>query len=672
MGSLPALNSQAANRGRFRKILVANRGEIAVRIMRACRALGISTVAVYSDADRHALHVRSADEAAYIGAAPSRDSYLRIDRTIEAAQRTGAEAIHPGYGFLSENADFAEACGSAGIAFIGPSAESIRKMGLKNSARGIASSVGVPVVPGYDGEDQSDSKLQAEALRIGLPVLFKASAGGGGRGMRVVNVQEELEEAIASARREAARSFGDGTLLIEKFIPRARHVEVQIIGDHQGHIVHLFERDCSLQRRHQKIIEECPSPAVDEDLRRRLGEAAISIGRAIEYVSAGTVEFILDQSGAFYFIEVNTRLQVEHPVTEMVTGVDLVGLQIAVAEGRALPFTQENLRIKGHAFEARLYAEDPSNGFLPSTGRVQQFIPPDGIDSVRVDAGIEQGGEVGIHYDPLLAKFIAFGEDREAARRKLIYALRGACISGVKTNLDFLIELLGCDPVRAGTADTGTIAENLPRLLRPLNESGKCTAAAVTAIWLLQDRRNQSPILAALPPSFRNNPYRDPRIEVLIGDEKLGVACRLVEKDLYSIEAGDRRFDARLCGWRKTGIDLEIEGVLRSYSLCRNGDRFDWHSAAGAWTVEKLSRFPVRDEGAGEETANAPMPGQVLKILVEPGRRVERGDALIILEAMKMEQCIRASVSGMVEKILVDVGAVVSPGDLLVHIVPAD
>jgi acetyl/propionyl-CoA carboxylase alpha subunit len=640
--------------------------------MRACRALGISTVAVYSEADRNAIHIRSADEAVYIGAAPSRDSYLRMDRTIEAAQRTGAEAIHPGYGFLSENADFAEACKSAGIVFIGPSPESIRKMGLKNSARGIASSAGVPVVPGYDGDNQSDSRLRAEALRIGLPVLFKASAGGGGRGMRVVQVEEELEEAIASARREAASAFGDGTLLIEKFIPRARHVEVQIIGDRHGNIVHLFERDCSLQRRHQKIIEECPSPSVDADLRLGLGEAAISIGRAIEYINAGTVEFILDQSGAFYFIEVNTRLQVEHPVTEMVAGVDLVGLQIAVAEGRELPFTQDDLRIIGHAFEARLYAEDPANGFLPSTGRVQQIIPPYGIEGVRVDSGIEQGSEVGIHYDPLLAKFIAFGEDREAARRKLIYALRSACISGVKTNRDFLIELLDCNAVRAGTAHTGTIAENLPDLLRPLDEWEKCTAAALTAIWLFQSCRNQSPILAALPPSFRNNPYRDPRIDVLIGGEKLGVSCRFVEKDLYCIEAGDKRFDARLCGWRKTGIDLEMDGVLRSYNLCRDGDRFDWHSAAGAWTVEKLSRFPGRDHGEGEETANAPMPGQVLKILVEPGRQVERGDALIILEAMKMEQCIRASVSGVVESIMVEVGAVVSPGDLLVHIAPAD
>lgn len=672
MGSLPALNIQAANRCRFRKILVANRGEIAVRIIGACRALGISTVAVYSDADRNAVHLRSADESVYIGAAPSRDSYLRIDRIIEAAQRTGAEAIHPGYGFLSENADFAEACKSAGIVFIGPSPDSIRKMGLKNSARGIASSVGVPVVPGYDGEDQSDSRLWAEALRIGLPVLFKASAGGGGRGMRVVESAEELEGAVASARREAESAFGDGTLLIEKFIPRARHVEVQILGDHHGNIVHLFERDCSLQRRHQKIIEECPSPAVDDELRLRLSEAAISIGRAIEYVNAGTVEFILSQSGAFYFIEVNTRLQVEHPVTEMVAGVDLVGLQIAVAEGRALPFTQDDLRITGHAFEARLYAEDPSNEFLPSTGRVRQIIPPNGIDSVRVDSGIEQGSEVGIHYDPLLAKFIAFGEDREAARGKLIYALRSAYISGVKTNRDFLIELLDCDAVRAGTADTETIADNLPRLLRPLDESEKCTAAALTAIWLFQNRRNQSPILAALPPSFRNNPYRAPRNEFLVGGDKIGLVCRYIEKDLYSIEVGERRFATRLHGWRKTGIDLEIDGVLRSYNLCRDGDRFDWHSVAGAWAVEKLSRFPRLDQGAGEETANAPMPGQVLKILVEPGQYVERGDALIILEAMKMEQCIRASVSGMIESVLVGVGAVVSPGDLLVHIVPAE
>ncbi|HXG65993.1 MAG TPA: biotin carboxylase N-terminal domain-containing protein, partial [Blastocatellia bacterium] len=385
----------------FRKILVANRGEIALRVMRACREMGIATVAVYSDADARAPHVRFADEAAHIGPAPSKESYLHAEKILEAARRAGAEAIHPGYGFLSENADFAAACESAGLTFIGPSAEAIRKMGRKSTARQIMAEAGIPVVPGYDGENQSLETLRAQALEIGLPVLIKAVAGGGGKGMRVARDAGEIEAALEGARREAEKSFGDGTLLLEKYIENARHVEFQILGDLHGNLVHIFERDCSIQMRHQKVVEESPSPALNEELRRLMGEAAVAAGRAIGYANAGTVEFILAPDGKFYFIEVNTRLQVEHPVTEMITGLDLVKLQIEIAEGKRLPFAQDDLRQNGHAIEARLYAEDPANDFLPATGTVYDWEPPAAVEGLRIDTGIERGIEVGIYYDPM-------------------------------------------------------------------------------------------------------------------------------------------------------------------------------------------------------------------------------------------------------------------------------
>ncbi|MBP6820827.1 MAG: acetyl-CoA carboxylase biotin carboxylase subunit, partial [Acidobacteria bacterium] len=433
----------------FRKILVANRGEIALRVMRTCRAMGIATVAVYSDADANAPHVRFADEAVHIGAAPAKDSYLNAERILEAAKLTGAEAIHPGYGFLSENADFAEACATAGIVFIGPQAKAIRQMGLKSPARKLAAAAGCPVVPGYDGEDQSDKTLQAEILKIGFPVLIKASAGGGGKGMRVVRSESEIAEAIESARREAEKAFGNGALLLEKFVERARHVEVQILGDQHGNLVHLFERDCSLQRRHQKVIEESPSPAVSPELRQQMGEAAVKVGQAINYSNAGTVEFILTPNNQFYFIEVNTRLQVEHPVTEAVTGVDLVKLQIEIAEGKPLPFTQSELKTSGHAIEARLYAEDPANDFLPATGKLHDWRLPETVEGLRIDSGVEAGSEVGIYYDPMLAKLIAHADDRATAIRKLSYALRQLSVQGVTTNREFLLRLVE----HAGFAD---------------------------------------------------------------------------------------------------------------------------------------------------------------------------------------------------------------------------
>jgi acetyl-CoA carboxylase biotin carboxylase subunit len=651
----------------FHKILIANRGEIALRVMKTCRALGIATVGVYSEADRHSPHILFADEAICIGPAPTRDSYLRIDRIISAARLTGAEAIHPGYGFLSENAEFAEKCAQADLVFIGPSPETIRSMGLKSPARRLVRAAGVAVIPGYDGDGQGHEKLTAEAQRLGMPVLIKASAGGGGKGMRVVRDVAELDEAIDAARREAEKAFGDGSLLLEKYLENARHIEVQILGDEHGNLYHLFERDCSLQRRHQKVIEECPSPAVSPELRARICQAAVKVGRAIGYTNAGTVEFLLIPEGDFYFIEVNTRLQVEHPVTEMVTGLDLVRLQIEIAEGRRLSFGEDQLKIAGHAIEARLYAEDPRHDFLPATGHVRVWQPVAGIEGVRIDSGIETGVEVGINYDPLLAKLIAHGDDRESARRKLSLALQRLTILGLTTNREFLIELLEHADVRAGHISTEFITEHLDQLVGRDDEDARLRGAVVTAAWLQRSWQVEQRRLVHLPPSYRNNPVRRPSIEVQVDRRVIEVSWENIEQNKLQMWVGERQFSVLICEWRMDRIRLEIDGIQDEFWLNREGARFDWQSSRDAWRVMKLPRFPAA-ETSGGDLANAPMPGQVLKILVEPGQHVSAGDPLVILEAMKMEQTVRASVAGVVEEILIKTGDIVSPGDLLVHI----
>ncbi|HKV40032.1 MAG TPA: acetyl-CoA carboxylase biotin carboxylase subunit, partial [Blastocatellia bacterium] len=469
----------------FHKILIANRGEIALRILRTCRRLGIATAAVYSDHDLRAPHTATADEAVHIGPAPSQASYLNIENVLAAARKVGADAVHPGYGFLSENADFALACETAGLVFIGPGADAIRTMGLKSVAKRIAAENNVPFVPGYAGPVETLHTMCEQAEEIGFPILIKASAGGGGKGMRVVRQAGEMQEALQSSRREAEKAFGDGSLLLEKYIENARHVEVQIFGDHYGNVLQLFERDCSIQRRHQKIIEESPSPFVTPELRRRMGEAAIALGRAIGYTSAGTVEFILTPSGEFYFIEVNTRLQVEHPVTEMITGLDLVELQIRVAEGHPLPFTQADLRASGHAIEARLYAEDPANDFLPATGTIHNWQFPQDTAGVRLDGAIETGLEIGIYYDPMLAKVIAHAADRHTAIRKLASALKQLGIQGVATNKDFLVKVLEHPEFAAGAYDTGFIPAHTSELAGSPEAAANPIAAAVAATYLL-------------------------------------------------------------------------------------------------------------------------------------------------------------------------------------------
>ncbi len=652
----------------FRKILIANRAEIALRVMRTCRAMGIATTGVYSDADIDAPHTRFADEAVHIGPSPGKDSYLNLAKIIEAAQRSGADAIHPGYGFLSENAEFAEACARAGIIFIGPSPRVIRQMGLKSAARRLMSEAGVRVVPGYDGEDQGIETLRAQIRRVGFPVLIKASAGGGGKGIRVARSDGEVDDAVEAARRAAEKSFGDGSLLIERYVEHARHVEIQIMGDNHGNLVHLFERDCSLQRRHQKIIEESPSPAVNDELRRAMGEAAVKAGRAINYTNAGTVEFILAPSGEFYFIEANTRLQVEHPVTEMITGIDLVRLQIEIAEGKPLPFSQNDLQRSGHAIEARLYAEDPQNNFLPSTGKIHDWKLPREIDGLRIDAGVDRGTEVGIYYDPMLAKFIAFGEDRQTALRKLSFALRASSIQGLSTNRDFLIDILESEEFGEGNIHTGFIDDRYDLSVAGDDPHPDRASLVAVAIYLQEQWRKSNSLLAGLPPGYRNNPFRDLSLKLQIDKREAEVVWRQVSDGNYEVKIFDSSIDAQVLFCTLEGIRLALNGVQRHFRIVEVGDNFYVHSSVGSRVISRIPRHPVRHSVAEEGSANSPMPGQVLKILVVAGQKVSAGDPLIILEAMKMEHTMRAAVDGVIETVLVSQGEVVGPGQVLVQI----
>ena len=648
------------------KILIANRGEIALRVMRTCRAMGISTVAVYSDPDAPAPHARFSDQAVHIGPAPSKESYLNVEKIIDAAKRTGADAIHPGYGFLSENPDFAEACEAAGITFIGPSSDAIRKMGLKNTARRMMFAAGVPIVPGYDGEDQCIETLSKNVEAIGLPVLIKASAGGGGKGMRVIREALDLEAAIQSARREAAKGFGDATLLIEKYIENARHIEVQILGDHHGNLIHLFERECSIQRRHQKIIEESPSPAVSPELRKQICEAALTASRAIGYTNAGTVEFILAPSGEFYFIEVNTRLQVEHPVTEIITGVDLVKLQIEIAGGKPIEIAQEDVRQTGHAIEARVYAEDPANNFLPATGTILEWRAPS-VSGVRIDDGVDAGSEVGIHYDPMLVKVIARGPDRETALRKLVYALTRFTMLGVQTNREFLIRALEHPKLQSGGYHTGFVDENLGELIS--KKAGEEELfAAVAALYLHKKRQMDAEVLPNIAPNYRNNPSRDPSIRLEIAGDGLEVSWRASTGDKFAVTCGDWQATLRLVSFARGRVQVSIDGLQQNFRIAEANDQLFLQCSDSTKVVTRLARYPRTLVASEHESAFAPMPGQVLKILVEVGQHVSTGDALVILEAMKMEQTLRASADGVVEAVHVKQGDVVAPGDRLVEI----
>lgn len=647
------------------KLLVANRGEIARRVFRTCRRLGVATVAVYSEADADAPFVHEADEAVPLGGQTPAESYLRIDALVDAARLAGADAIHPGYGFLSENAAFARACTGAGLTFVGPSAEVIELMGSKLAARELMSSVGVPVLPAADLTGVSDGDLQAAADEVGWPVLVKASYGGGGRGMRIVHDPESLADAVAASRREAQSAFGNGTVFLERYIKAPRHVEIQVFGDAQGHVTYLNERECSIQRRHQKIIEESPSPVVSDGLRREMGAAAITAGKAIGYIGAGTVEFILTPNGEFFFLEVNTRLQVEHPVTELVTGLDLVELQLLVAQGEPLPPQTFEPRIVGHAIEARLYAEDPHQQFLPSAGRLDRFSVPDD-EGLRVDSGVEDGSVITANYDPLLAKIIAYGPSREQARRRLASALRRSKVFGLTTNRDLLVGVLEHPEFAAGAVDTHFLERHNPSELAdrvlPDGEMDMCAVAA--ALVGQAARRAHTPQLSHLPSGWRNNPSQLQRTRYLTPRGECCVDYCLLPKPY--LEVNGQPVDVQVLAVSPYGADLLVRGVRRRFEVVDAAHATYVSTSHGSVTLTEIPRFPDADEHHAAGSQLAPMPGSVVRVEVSAGDRVDQGQVLVVLEAMKMEHRIIAGAPGVVSAVEVAPGTQVSAGDVLV------
>ncbi|MDR7003739.1 acetyl/propionyl/methylcrotonyl-CoA carboxylase subunit alpha [Paraburkholderia strydomiana] len=667
----------------FNKILIANRGEIACRVAATCKRLGIASVAVYSDADADAKHVSACDEAVHIGGATAAESYLRVARIIEAARATGAQAVHPGYGFLSENEDFAHACEAAGIVFIGPPVEAIAAMGSKAAAKALMHAAAVPLVPGYHGDDQNPEPLHREADAIGYPVLLKASAGGGGKGMRVVERSEDFLAALASCKREAASSFGNDRVLIEKYLTRPRHVEVQVFADRHGGAVYLFDRDCSVQRRHQKVLEEAPAPGLSAQIKREMGEAAVAAARAVNYVGAGTVEFIMTATGDFYFMEMNTRLQVEHPVTEMITGQDLVEWQLRVAAGQPLPLTQDQLKIDGHAIEARIYAEHPARGFLPSTGTLKHLRMPEGVEftihagagesrkaPVRIDSGVREGDTITPFYDPMIAKLIVHGATREEALARMSRALHACEVVGPHTNVEFLQRIVESEPFATGDLDTGLIERHHEALFAPVKKPFKeALALACAALltreggtahgaspwdalshWRLNSGFTQTLGWLAIESSGETgSPFtvafaRDGATQTLEHD---GVR----EAFSWSSGAGLHEYRATIGDARATGR-VFIDGDTFHVFCLGHALAFEWQNL--------LAHAADAEHGEGRLTA--PMPGKVIAVLVEPGAVVEKGTPLIVMEAMKMEHTIGAPAAGTVSEVLYAVGDQVADG----------
>ncbi len=659
----------------FDKILIANRGEIAVRVMRTARRLGIRTVAVYSDADADAMHVEYADEAVRVGPAPAAQSYLRGDAILDIARRTGAQAIHPGYGFLSENAQFAQACLDAGIVFIGPPGEAIRVMGSKAESKRVMSTAGVPLVPGYHGKDQALAILQREAESIGYPVLVKASAGGGGKGMRVVQEAGELAQAIASAKRESKAAFGDDSLLLEKYLSRPRHVEIQVFADTHGQCVYLFERDCSIQRRHQKVIEEAPAPELPDSVRTRMGAAAVAAAQAVNYVGAGTVEFLYE-NGEFFFIEMNTRLQVEHPVTEMITGLDLVEWQLRVASGEPLPRAQEQIVRRGHAFEARIYAEDPQRDFLPAIGKLTHLRPPEEGVHVRVDTGVSAGDEISVYYDPMIAKLITWDEDRDSALRRLQRALAAYQVAGVATNVSFLSLIAGHPAFSQAQIDTGFIERHradLAMTRQPVSDEGLALAALAVALRRSAAVRSQQ---SADPDSpwntangWRLNADNQQDLRLIDGEQLREVVLHF-RRDGYEVELPDgRRIDLTRASLKDDILSASMDGVRMRATVVFTGLSLTLFSDGQVWrlTLDDAMASASRQEG-GSGRLMAPMPGLVAAVLVAVGDMVERDQPLMIMEAMKMEHTIKAAVAGRVSSIHFAVGQQASDGDELLTI----
>ncbi|WP_298273207.1 acetyl/propionyl/methylcrotonyl-CoA carboxylase subunit alpha [Geobacter sp.] len=655
----------------FDTILIANRGEIACRVIRTARRLGIRTVAVYSDADAAALHVAMADEAYHIGPAPARESYLKGEVILEVAARSGARAIHPGYGFLSENAEFAEACTSAGVVFIGPPTGAIRAMGSKSAAKEIMEKAGVPLVPGYHSENQEPEFLRQEAERIGFPVLIKASAGGGGKGMRAVREAVEFPDALAAAKREARASFGDDRVLLEKYLTKPRHVEIQVFADDHGNAVHLFERDCSIQRRHQKVLEEAPAPGMKPALREKMGAAAVAAARAIGYVGAGTVEFLLDEDGSFYFMEMNTRLQVEHPVTEMITGQDLVEWQLRVAAGAPLPCGQKELAIGGHAIEARIYAEDPARDFLPSIGRLAHLRTPAESAHVRIDTGVGQGGEVSIYYDPMIAKLIVWDTDRAGALRRLRQALADCQVVGVATNIAFLGSVAAHPAFAAGDLDTGFIERQRADLFPDQRPASDRTLALASLDVLLRraDEAKRAAAASADPhsPWHQTSGWRlnfDNHHDLHFLDGERVVTVRVHYRPAgYLLDLPGGELLVR--GERDAAGDLltDLGGARVKATVVRHGATLTIMKGGRSHTLTIHDPYALtgEEDGVGGKLT-APMPGRVVAVMVAPGERVAKGRPLMILEAMKMEHTITAPRDGLVARLNFAVGCLVSEG----------
>ena len=668
----------------FSKILIANRGEIACRVAETARKLGIKTVAVYSEADARAKHVAACDEAVLIGPAPAKESYLLGDKIIAVALATGAQAIHPGYGFLSENAGFAEACAKAGLVFIGPPASAIHAMGSKSAAKALMEKANVPLVPGYHGDNQDADFLQQEADRISYPVLLKASAGGGGKGMRIVEKSDDFKAALASCKREAINSFGDDKVLVERYLTRPRHIEIQVFADGHGECVYLFERDCSVQRRHQKVLEEAPAPGMSEERRRAMGDAAVAAAKAVGYVGAGTVEFIANQDGSFYFMEMNTRLQVEHPVTEMITGLDLVEWQLRVASGENLPLHQEQLQLNGHAIEARIYAENPEKGFLPSIGTLRYLHTPPAVHfrvdshvqtpaAVRIDSGVREGDAISPFYDPMIAKLIVWGKDRQAALANMAAALAQYRIVGLATNIGFLQRLIAGQAFATADLDTGLIERHHDQLFPALQPASTAALALATSLLLSQEAECIGDVRDpwAQTSGWRMNGslLRALRFADEAGDYQIGVEYRrdnqwILHRDgvQHSLHF-DRQGDNDL---RATLDDAVIAG-----NVVRDGDIFHaFHQGRHAiltWDDPLAHAGQAESEGG---RLTAPMPGKIVAVLVGKGDTVTKGAPLLIMEAMKMEHTIAAPADGVIDELLYLVGDQVTEGAQLLAFTP--
>jgi 3-methylcrotonyl-CoA carboxylase alpha subunit len=655
----------------FAKILIANRGEIACRIIRTAKRMGVATVAVFSDVDAQAMHVDLADEAHHIGAAPARESYLLGERILQVALASGAEAIHPGYGFLAENAEFAAACAAAGIVFIGPPVEAIEAMGSKSVAKQIMSAAGVPLVPGYHEEDQAPERLRLAADAIGYPLLIKASAGGGGKGMRVVRQAEEFAEALEGAKRESSAAFSDNQVLLEKYLEQPRHVEIQVFADSQGNVIHLFERDCSIQRRHQKVIEEAPAPGLDEALRARMGAAAVDAAKAIGYVNAGTVEFLLDRAGSFYFMEMNTRLQVEHPVTEMITGQDLVEWQLRVASGENLPCKQEDLSLSGHAIEARVYAEDPARDFLPSIGPLRHLRQPRESTQVRVDSGVRQGDEVSIHYDPMIAKLIVWDHDRSKAVRRMRNALAEFQVVGVNSNVSFLLSVAAHQAFAAAELDTGFIERHQAGLF-PEDRPASDQILALACLDVLLQRTAEVQETAKTSPDpfspwhctdgWRLNSDNHHVLAFQDGADRISVTVHF-RQDGYLMELPGGATNAS--GTFDVSGDLcaNLDGMRLRATVVRRDSEITIlvNGLSHTLTLEGSDLHAAEQEG-GSGRLTAPMPGKIVAVMVAVGDVVKLGTPLVVLEAMKMEHTIKAPADGSVASLPYAEGDMVSEG----------